>query len=303
MEIFTHRIRKTFVLSPLVEALSHRRTFFLAFRLAFTTLRFFFYPQFETRFFPKRRPVVAVDHPLDALVPFKPGLVDEYLTFFFLWINTALYFSRAGGGAGVEAFRDWIKEMTGLYHDCGAVYLRCQSTTERPQDAANSRFSIIHSLDPHLHCVPSLHILIVVANWVMAERHAALLGGGERAARAVAYARQEALRITESVLFVKQHSANCVAVSLFLLRVRFPEFGDGRALACAESLFSYDRAGEEAERAIRDHVRGLYSRLWDGYAARGDGDWKAVVMEYLLTFEPKAPWIKNAAGRFSLGPA
>jgi hypothetical protein len=297
MQLVSHRIGRTFALSPLVDVLSSARTAWPALRLAYTTLRYFFYPQFETRFYPRKRPVVAVDHPLDASVPFKPGLVGEYLTFFFLWINTGTYVSRAFGKAGRESFRDYILKMTALYRDCAKVYLRCQSTTRRPPEPANGLFSVIHGLDPHLHCVPSLHVLIVYLNMILGEAAIRRLSGGRPSpsqAKAIAYIRQEAIRVTESVLFVKQHSVNCIAISAFCLRAWYPDVGEAGALELIDSLFTYETLDTLAAGAIRAHVKGLYRRLWEDYGRLRR--WRPVVLSYLRAFEPEAPW-KRAPGR------
>lgn len=289
----THRIRRTFALSPLLHALSRPRTALKAVSLALTVLRYFFYPQFETRFFPRKRPVVSVDHPLDETVPFRPDLVAEYLTFFFLWINTGLFFARNYGKPGRLAFSRYIDAVKGMYRDCGSVYLRRQSTTKRPPEAANSFFALIHSLDPHLHCVPSLHILVVLGNWLYASRTLAELAGGKgglREERALAYLRQEAVRITESVLFVKQHSVNCIGASLFYLKVRYPEFDSSAVDAFLGELFSYEGVDLGAKDRIRDHARTLCARLWDSYRARPEMGWRRPILSFLGEFEPHPPF-------------
>lgn len=291
--ILRHRIRSTFALSPLVDALSRPKTAVQAVSLLANVLRYFFYPQFETRFLPKKRPVVNVDHPLDAAVPFRPDLVAEYLTFFFLWINTGLFFVRNYGKAGKAAFSRYIRAVEGMYRDCGSVYLRKQSTTRRPPDAANSLFSVIHSLDPHLHCVPSLHILVVVGNWLYARARLRELSAGNwtlREERALAYLRQEAVRITESVLFVKQHSVNCVGASLFYLRVRYPEFDDAEIRDFLGELFTYEGSDLAVKDEIRDCAYSLYARLWDSYECPGSGDWRRIVFGFLAEFRNNPPF-------------
>jgi hypothetical protein len=301
MEIIRHRIGRTFALAPLVAALSSPITAGPAFKIALTVLRYFFYPQFETRLFPRRRPVVRVDHPLDRQVPFRPDLVKEYLTFFFLWINSALHIARSFGRPGRLAFREYIIRMDALYRDCASVYLRCQSTTERPRRAANGFFSVIHGLDPHLHCVPSLHVLIVTVNALLGERFIRSLAGPEIGPwheKAIAYMRQEALRITESVLFVKQHSVNCIGVSIFCLRAWYPEIGEAGALAVAEGLFTYEGRDLPCAGEVRSQAAALYRRLWADHEASGGRSWKAVVLAYLRECEPVSPWVRGPSGRF-----
>jgi hypothetical protein len=292
-KVISHRIRTTFALSPLVAALSRPKLAKRAVRIAVTVVRYFFYPQFETRLNPRKRPVVNVDHPLDETVPFRPDLVAEYLTFFFLWINTALFLVRSYGKKGSDAFADYIDEYRRMYRDCGRVYLRKQSTTRRPPKAANGLFQVIHGLDPHLHCVPSLHVLVVVGNYLIGRRFMERLSGGAMGKRerdALAYIRQEAVRITESVLFVKQHSVNCVAVSFFYLSANFTEFGDAEARRFIGELFSYEGTALGSKAEIREYMYSLYRRLLDSYQKRGDGDWRRVVMDYLKEFKANPPF-------------
>jgi len=303
MEQRRHRIGRTFVLSPLVDALRSPATTFPAIRIAWSALRYFFYPQFETRLRPRKRPFVFVDHPLDERVPFRPDLVAEYLTFFFLWINSALYLSRNFGRRGRAAFRDYILRFSRLYEDCGSVSLACQSPTARPPKAANGLFAIIHGVDPHLHCIPSLHVLIVHLNKRLFARHALALSNGKPDAalrKAIEYVEREATRVTESVLFVKQHSVNCIGVSAFCLRAWYPEFGDEAALDVADSLFTVEGQDLEAADEIRGHIKALYRQLWSEYEKRGDGKCRPVVLDYLNSFEPEPPWAKDPSGRFSL---
>jgi hypothetical protein len=292
-QIALHRIRKTFVLSPLLDALSRPQTAVQAVKMAFTALRYFFYPQFESRLFPKKRPAVNVDHPLDQDIPFRPDLVAEYLTFFFLWINTGAFLVRNYGRQGRKAYSRYIDEVISLYRECGSVYLRKQSTTRRPPEAVNSLFSIIHSLDPHLHCVPSLHIIIAVGNWILGRRYLRELSRGVpglREKRAMEYIRQEAVRISESVLFVKQHSVNCVGATLFYLRARFPEFDESEIHLFMGEYFSYEGSDLPKKEEIKDYVYSLYARLWREYEKAGDENWRKVIFSFLKEFKNNPPF-------------
>lgn len=277
------------MLSPLLYVLGHPRCYGAALRILYASIRYFFFPQFETRFRPKTRPVVNVDHPLDLEVPFRPELVGEYLTFFFLWIDTALFMAREFPGDGPGRFKAHIDEAAQLYRLCGKVYLKRQSTTDRPSEAANGGFALIHGVDPHLHCIPSLHVLLVVGNWILARREWGG-SGGLKEVRALAYLRQEAIRITESILFVKQHSINCVGVSLFFLRARYPDFDALEVERFIAALFSYEGAQMACAQALRDYSFKVYARLWSAYEKRGQCGWDKVVLAFLEEFKPRPPF-------------
>jgi hypothetical protein len=111
--------------------------------------------------------VVSVDHPLDEEVPFRPELVGEYLT-----TSSSCGSRRPSGsrrreaGNGHGEFRRHLDYARRLYLDCGKVYLRRQSTTKRPLNSPMRAFpSSIPSIRTS-NCVPSLHVLLVVANWL-----------------------------------------------------------------------------------------------------------------------------------------
>lgn len=294
MRIQNHRIGRMSPLSPVAEAIKSPMAALESVRLFVTVLRYFFWPQYETSMNRKRRPVVSVDHPLDEEVPFRPELVGEYLTFFFLWIKTAKWLGENGERNGHEEFRRHLDYARRLYLDCGKVYLRRQSTTRRPTKSANAGFSLIHSLDPHLHCVPSLHVLLVVANWLRAQRIAphtveGRIGRG-RKEKALAYLRQEAVRVTESILFVKQHSVNCIGVSMFYLALAFPEFGREAVGEFVESLFTYEGSELEAKAAIRGRVMELYDQLMRDHQARPGTRWERTVLRWLRSIPARPPF-------------
>lgn len=305
MQILNHRIGRMSVASPVLEALGSPLSVLESARLLVTVIRYFFWPQYETSLNRRKRPVVNVDHPLDEEVPFRPELVGEYLTFFFLWIKTARWLRDTRGRhsrrEGARHFRAHLSYARVLYEDCGKVYLRRQSTTRRPQKSANAGFSLIHSLDPHLHCVPSLHVLLVLANWLRARdvtsarevsaggRHAADFGRGRRE-RAMAYLRQEAVRITESILFVKQHSVNCIGASMFYLSLAFPDFGREPVKEFVESLFTYEGKDLAARQAVRDRVMELYGQLMADHEGRRETRWERTILRWLRTIPANPPY-------------
>jgi hypothetical protein len=287
--IINHRVGRTCKVSPVLEVFRHVSLIGPACSLGITVLRYFFNPQYRTKLHPKRRPVAKVDHPLDRTVPFRPDLVAEYLTFFFLLINSAFYITRRYGKEGVKCFKRVIGSADRLYHDCGSIYIRCQSTTDRPVKAANGFFNIIHSFDPHLHCVPSLHVLVVVGNWLETNRSLQRLTDLDQDASArsiLAYTRQEAVRIVETVLFVKQHSINCVGASLMYLTVNYPEFDRAAANDFVRELFTYESLDNAQE--VREAILELYGRLLAEFEAEPGRGWKPCVMRFLDSF-PKLP--------------
>lgn len=288
-------------------ALTHWPTFGPALRLAGTVIRNFFWLQFQTKLFPWIRPVANVDHPLDETIPFKPPYVRKYLSFFHLWMRTIQHAYMVRGKEILPEIAESIATVAFLYRDAGRIYRVCQSTTSRPYLEGNAHFSLIYSFDPHLHCIPSLHILVVLYTLLFAERVFSPKYSSpsndtieEEPKQAdstlrhdVAWVYGEALEITESILFIKQHSVNCVGASLFLLSVYFPQYTKDRITSFVSDLFS--EAGElDTAQDVRTYILGLYESLRDrastgpkaskGLSETSRIEYHSIITEFLLAF-------------------
>lgn len=275
------------------------------FRLFGTILRYFFFYQFQTAFRFKKRPIVNVDHPLDREIPFCPEDVKKYLSFISLWMKSLSFYRRTGGKAANRRTVEYITGLTRLYRQAGMVYDKCQSTTGRPGPGARPRFVLIHLFDPHLHCVPSLHVGVVLYNWFMmkgllGERLAKEPGLAERpdfareisreVTREIAYARTEALAIIDTILTIKQHSINCVASGLYFLGALFPEDfsrDDGRGVIAGLLEGRKDEIPRLPE--IRGYILELYEDLWTAHHGTEPGlepDPRKVLLDFLKEYAP-----------------
>ncbi len=248
---------------------------------AFDAIRFFFLPQFANSFV-RTRPVVSVDHPIDDEIPFRGGLVGTYLGFIQYWMDTALRLKRAyGDDAGVDGM---VRDLAKLYRDAGKVYLRCHSTTRRPARFEDLRFAIIHLFDPHMNCVPSLHVTLVYATWALA-RALVLDRGGDADEAAVDWLEKlydRGVRITESILFLKQHSVNCVGASFFYLNAEYPKlFDDERCERFMRDLFTREGSDLAARDRARERMVDLYRELKADAASRPGESWDATVLRFL----------------------
>jgi len=275
---------------PIALALSRPRFLAGGLRLGAEALRSFFIPQFENAIF-FRRPVVNVDHPLDATVPFDPRFVNKYLEFVQLWMASFYRLWRFYGKEAIHDLVGFLDAIRGLYAEAGTVYLTVHTTTTRPSRNYNLRFALIHAVDPHLDCVPSLHVLLVVANWLLASEIVDRLGPErargfkradvERWARGL---RREALAITESVLFVKQHSVNCIGASLFYLKRRFPRFDDSEAEAFVRDLFASEAGSLANSEELRSAMLESCSTLERSYARSPARGWREPILEFIDGF-------------------
>ena len=258
----------------------------------------FFCRQFRAALLPGRVPVSAVDHPLDSAIPFNPAWVHIYLDFIGFWLRMLAFLLRAYRRRAFDAVRDFIGSMGALYAFAAEVYRKHLSTTRRPFYIARPRFFLIHLTDPHLMCVPSLHVMVVVWTWIRFAAILRSLGDAERYAPQIEELKQGALAITAAVVFVKQHSVNCIAASLYAMTCFDGElFPPEQAEAFAALLFGAPPpAAKQAARthpsaaprsglsqadaaAIKAHITGLYRRF---LAARNAADaWDEPLLEFL----------------------
>jgi hypothetical protein len=107
--------------------------------------------------------------------------------------------------------------MGELYAFAAEAYQNNFSTTDRPFYIARPRFFLIHLVDPHLMCIPSLHVMVVIRTYTQFAAILRSLGETERCSAQIEEMKQGALAITQAILLVKQHSVNCVAAALYAM--------------------------------------------------------------------------------------
>jgi hypothetical protein len=239
----------------------------------------FFFLQYRAALLPGRIPVTPVDHPLDEKIPFRPQWVGVYLDFIAFWVRIAGFLLRHYRRRAIEPVRDFIGSMGRLYGFAAEVYRKNLSTTNRPRYYARPRFLLIHATDPHLMCIPSLHVMVVIRAYTKFRAILRDLGGEARFAPQIEEIRRGALAITEAILYVKQHSVNCVAASLYAM-TRFdpPLFSEADALEFAAPLFT--RPGSPPESAaLRAYITEKYQTFAE--AGRHTPDWKAPLLAFL----------------------
>jgi hypothetical protein len=247
--------------------------------------RNFFFCQYRAALLPGRVPVTPVDHELDRKIPFLPSWIGVYLDFAAFWIRALSFLFRAYRRGANRNVKEFLESMEALYAFAGEVYRKNFSTTRRPFYIKRPRFFLIHLVDPHLMCIPSLHVMVVILTYTKFRAFLRARGDGGRFASQIEEMKQGALAITEAILFVKQHSVNCIAAALYAM-TRFDRglFSREEAEAFAARLFLRSLPAEEGGQ-IRDHITGLYrSFLAAGEAAE---TWKDPLLDFL----------RNAAAR------
>jgi hypothetical protein len=252
-----------------------------ALELCVTIVRWFFFPQHLAALLPGRIPVSAVDHPLDKKIPFNPRWVAVYLDFVPFWIRMVGFLLENYGRRALPFVLDFLITMKKLYLFAVEVYLKNFSTTRRPHYYGNLRFLIIHLTDPHLMCIPSLHVMIVIRTWTKFRAILIALGAEPARREQLDEVRTGALNITEAVLYVKQHSLTCISAALYAM-TRFdpPLFDDKAAEDFAARLFTAPGSPPESA-ALRDYITARYRSFAAQAAAHPAADWKAPLLAFL----------------------
>jgi hypothetical protein len=256
------------------------------FKTARSIQKNFFRLQSRARRHPGLIPVVNVDHPLDKTIPFRPEWAMTYHDFSAFWVRTAACLSRE---VSPEAAADFISSMGELYIAAAEVYSRHMSTTVRPRYFGNIGCVAIQLFDPHLLCVPSLHVMVCVHTWVKAR--SLLQNGGQPDKAREAYSGRlfdHAVLITESILYMKQHSVNCIPAALYAMSCFEPDlFPRNDAAVFAAALFK-DERNAEIPSSDRDTVRAFIETSYAGFMqnretlrAAGNSDWTAPLIAFL----------------------
>jgi hypothetical protein len=241
----------------------------------------FFFRQFRAALFPGRIPVSPVDHPLDEKIPFNPSWVGIYLDFIAFWVRSLGFLRYQYQRRGIKSALSFIKTIGRLYSFAAETYTKNLSTTNRPRYLARPRFLLIHAVDPHLMCIPSLHVMVVISTYTQFQTMLRSLGDGERFALQIEEVRRGALNITEAILYVKQHSVNCIAAAMYAMTRFDPAlFPKAEGLDFASRLFiTAKNPGPADAEVIRGHIRDLYLAFLE--AGNSAETWEEPLVNFL----------------------
>ncbi|MDR1144505.1 MAG: hypothetical protein LBK77_09875 [Spirochaetaceae bacterium] len=276
----------------ILRILIHPLLLLRGFRCILIIFNNFFLFQFRAALFPGRIPVSRVEHVLDERIPFNPRFVRIYLDFVSFWVRVVEFLCVRYGKEGVVLAADFIDSIAELYPAAMEIYAKNLSTTRRPR-RREFRFRIIHLFDPHLMCIPSLHVMIVIRTYTKLRGYVRSMGEEEILRPLTEKIFQGALVITDAVLYIKQHSINCIAAALYCMNRLDP---DGFSTADAEDfvygLFRTEaldippeyapfygepliRSGDVAW--LREHIISLYRMFLES----GEADWTKPILDYL----------------------
>ena len=262
-------------------------SFLTNFKCFATILKEFFFLQYFEKFHILHIPVVHVDHPLDKKIPFTPEKVKIYLDFINLWVRPlAMLVKKFGFWHASRLTKQWMLRFRKLYQCCGKIYHFRLTTTDRPQYKEMREFRQIHALDPHFLCVPSLHVATVFLAYGFYRHIFETEDFTETEKRLWGEELYKcALEITETVLYVKQHSVNCIPAALYLVTQNFPEWitlDDARKFI-SQLFLTPEGFSEEEAYQVREHIRVTFEQ----YLVNGkkSANWYEPIWEFLVNYK------------------
>ena len=250
-----------------------------------TVITEFFLLQFKVKWGWKKIPVVQVSDPIDAGVPFLPEKSDIYLDFINFWIRSLNFvILRLGRKKSIPHLAGFLTAIGTAYHEAARVYKIRMSTTPRPPAGKNKNMRTIHRLDPHLLCVPSLHVGIVVLTHTFFTNVFRQEGLSQEEQNQYSTELWEgSVEIAETVLYVKQHSVNCIPAALYMMtHLLKDQFTIQDAINFIDCLFvDTSHISAEQGKAIRNHIHYMFDRLL--LEGCNEDDWTVPVLRWLMS--------------------
>ncbi len=254
----------------------------------------FFLVQYFQKIKLTRYPIKHVDHELDEKIPFRPDFLKVYLDFVNIWIRPiVMLLHRYGHHQGSKLAAEYLRYIKLSYNEAYRMYTTCMTTTYRPPCNISS-IKRMRRADPHYLCVPSLHITIVCLCFsfynMLFERE------GFTEEEKTKWSKElydQAVKIGETVLYLKQHSVNCIPAAMYMLSKIAPElFTAVDAINFINNLFeTADDVSEEDKDAIQEHIRFMYEQLLLEGAM--EEDWIPPVKKWLDSYEHHVPSYAN----------
>ncbi len=256
-----------------------------------TVVTKFFWLQFSVKLGFRKIPILSVDNALDKKVPFDPFKIPIYLDFIHFWIRPMVFIlNKYGAKKAVPYCAKFFSIIDKSYQQAARIYSFRMSTTDRPMckvdKSVQKYFNTIRTADPHYLCVPSLHIAIVVLAYSFFRKtFQELEMDKEEQDFYNAELYRGALDIGETVLYVKQHSVNCIPAALFMMTNLIPEyFTKDDAKIFIDDLFKTAEDIQEQDKIdIHNHIFNMYNNLLQ---EKGDNDWTEPVKNWLLSYIP-----------------
>lgn len=285
----TRPLRKFNSFCAITKAIGNRTTSKSGLYFIHRILNDFFFLQWRQAMHFTHRPVVRVDTELDDKIPFTPSEVDIYLSFInIMTCPLDFMLRRMDSKIYAKEAKNYLDILAKIYSSSADIYKTCMTTTKRPK-YYKGKFFTIHFFDPHLLCVPSIHVEICAAVYVWFTRviNESNLSSEEKEMR-LKEIKDWSFGIIESVLFVKQHSINCIPAALYTLTVQQQEgfFTKENADDIISKIFKESSlVSDENKVALTSHFDAMYERFTSEY--KSSEDWKEPVINWIKEYSAK----------------
>ena len=262
------------------------RTAKKAWKFIFTIINDFFLLQWSQKLHIRKIPVLKVDTEIDDKIPFSPNHVTDYMSFVGFFVKPFdMMKKRLGYKTAASYMNLYLKFLTNLYKNAAKIYRFCMSTTLRPKYLKNNKFRAIHFFDPHLLCVPSIHVAIAAGSyfWFNQMFKTGILPE-EEANRRLDEIKKQGIAIIESVLFVKQHSVNCVPMALYMISATMNKSfcTPITVSSLIDELFqNSDEISPDEKIQITEHFHYMYERAF--LENKYSDDWETSIKHWLIT--------------------
>ena len=200
---------------------------------------------------------------------------------------------RFGIRDGSKLSTEFIRYLSLTYDEAYSLYDISFTTTYRP--ASNKRsIKLLRRADPHFMCVPSLHIAIMCLcigfyKMLFSREHFSV----KESTKWLDEIKTRAVEIGETVLYLKQHSVNCIPAALYMMTRITPElFTPADAVDYIDRLFANSKdVNPQDRKKINTHIHTMYERLLlEGCSC---DDWKEPVLRWLDDYQPFTPSYAN----------
>ncbi len=258
-----------------------------AWHYIFTAATKFFIFQFLRKFGIIRTKIIHVDHELDRCIPFKPELLDTYLDFINFWLRPiSMLQHKFGIRKGTEIANEFLKYITLTYSEAYNLYKKCMTTTKQPE-TNNIRLKMLRIMDPHYMCVPSLHIAVITltTNFYKKLFEQNLFTEQEKT-KWMKEIEEHGVEIADSVLYLKQHSVNCIPAALYMMTRIVPELvSPTEAVKLLDSILKNEpNIDSNTQKNITEHILFIYERfLLEGTT---EEDWRKPILRWLESYKP-----------------
>ncbi len=259
-------IKELSIIPAYVYALTHLKTFFALIRYLWIVVKDFFLLQFTVKWGWRKIEIINVDHALDEKIPFEPSLAPVYMDFFNFWTRPLSLITKISKKQAYTHFVDMLMLVGDIYKQASTFYKYKMTTTNRPTAEVyrDKIFDYIRRVDPHYLCVPSLHIAVVIVTYSFFKKVFKELGySDEDQKRYNDELYKGAIEIGETVLYVKQHSVNCIPAAVYMMTDAIPElFSIEDAIIFMDDLFAKQtNITEDDKKSINEHLHRLFEQL------------------------------------------